>query len=66
MERTDGLDKNVPKGEVRCGYIGHPGKIPGKKEIKNKCLPRGCPWLMSKEEFDQWCEQKNVHFIGSY
>jgi hypothetical protein len=64
MERLRGLKRSMPSSEYRCRYKKHPGKIPSVWEVDNKCVPEHCPWLMTKAEFDQWCDANKVYFIG--
>lgn len=64
MERSPQVEKIIPNYKYRCRYKNHPGKIPSVWEVVNKCEKGNCPWLMTKEEFDQWCRKNNVFFIG--
>jgi len=64
MERLSKRQKNLPSTEYKCKYPKHPGKIPKVWEVRYKCIPENCPYLMTKIAFDLWCKENNVYFIG--
>lgn len=47
-----------------CRHKLHFGEPPKDWKLKHKCMKEKCPWLMTKEEFDQWRGEKKVVYIG--
>jgi hypothetical protein len=53
-------DINSPDPNYVCIYELHLGEHPSRWKVINRCKPEDCPWLRTKEEY----QNVNIHFVG--